>query len=313
MLRCGGNVFNGDVTLRSQTEVNDFGANGYCGINGFLFLKNEDSNDPILDLSSLITITEVASLGIADCHNLQSLEGLNNLHTSPGGVSLRYNYLLESLEPLSSIVGEAGVIQVIFCSQLVNLNGLEGITSLTLPVIEGQSIDAIIISNNQNLKSISSLSNIVAAPRGIHIIDNPELESLSGLENISILNEDGARISIQENNQLVNLNGLEGLVEVGGLQISSNSSMLDLEGLNNLQIVNDYFFIFGNYNLNNLNGLEGLSTVNSELSISLNKSLYDFCGINNLIFNGTINGDFLTQGNAYNPTYQDMLDGNCSQ
>ena len=68
-----------------------------------------------------------------------------------------------------------------------------------------------------------------------------------------------------------------------------------------------------NSSLVDLDGLSQLENVISDIQIVDNVNLSDFCGLNNLLINGSFSGNYFTNENAYNPTYQDMLDGNCSQ
>ncbi|MGK0387071.1 MAG: hypothetical protein ACI849_001691 [Patiriisocius sp.] len=63
----------------------------------------------------------------------------------------------------------------------------------------------------------------------------------------------------------------------------------------------------------NLNGLENLSQVGRNLIIENNLELVNLCGITNLVSQDGILEDYIVFDNAYNPSQQDILDGNCSQ
>ena len=73
---------------------------------------------------------------------------------------------------------------------------------------------------------------------------------------------------------------------------------------------------FGNINIflaNNIESLDGLENVmiTNNVNISSNIGLLDFCALQNLIVNGSFN-DITISGNAFDPTIQDIIDGNCS-
>jgi len=65
--------------------------------------------------------------------------------------------------------------------------------------------------------------------------------------------------------------------------------------------------------VSNLDGLSNLTSVESPwIDIIGNTFLSNFCGLNELIINGGYNGNLTTYDNAYNPSKQDIIDGNCS-
>ena len=57
---CDNGTFVGAVILKTQQDVNDFGALCYSKIDGYLLLFDEDESiDKILDLSPLNSLTEI--------------------------------------------------------------------------------------------------------------------------------------------------------------------------------------------------------------------------------------------------------------
>ena len=70
--------------------------------------------------------------------------------------------------------------------------------------------------------------------------------------------------------------------------------------------------ISNNILLTNLDGLENLIQIDYALHISSNIALTDFCGLENLFINGVGPSFYTVENNAYNPTQQDIIDGNCS-
>ena len=71
--------------------------------------------------------------------------------------------------------------------------------------------------------------------------------------------------------------------------------------------ISGYSSYYGNSKLTNLNGFPVLKNV-KEITVSYNSSLSDFSGLKNILSSVTASG-WNVFNNAYNPTYQDMLDG----
>ncbi len=77
--------------------------------------------------------------------------------------------------------------------------------------------------------------------------------------------------------------------------------MLDVGGL----VINE------NSNLSSLIGLDAVLTVDEDILIIDNPVLNNLCDLQILMQNG-FSGAYSVEGNAYNPTQQNIIDGNCS-
>ncbi len=224
----------------------------------------------------------------SDITDLTPLSNLNEIYTTKnvpqswnnGTLEIETNSLtsLYGLHNLNSVNG----LQIYQCNSLLNLDGLEGLLK-----IGGAN------NNKQYLK----------------IVDNKVLQNLGGLENLRSIgqpNDDWSELEISNNYQLQHIDGLQSLTKVFGKKgsqtiISGNSALKNLDGLKSLihigafyttaQCGSPYIFGFcGNTNLTNL------------------------CGLQNLFTNGTYNENAIGINlNAYNPTADDIRDGNCSQ
>ena len=127
------------------------------------------------------------------------------------------------------------------------------------------------------------------------VIYNIQRNDLVGLDNLTTIN---GTLDVRpyilamgdpDTNYMINFKGLEGVVHVGEINI---------EGLE------------GN-NITSLEGLENVLSVDNGISIYENQNLSDFCALQNVFINGTYGGINITN-NSYNPTVQDIIDGNCS-
>jgi len=218
------NIFEGNIQLWTQQAVDDFGAEQYTIVTGYVWISTND----VVSLEPLSTLTKVDRVIIEYADNLLSLEGLNNL------VQVRSFSITE-------------------CQGLPNLNGLEGLTTvkpLDFSVIEWSGFK---LYGNSNLQSISALRNITVA-QGIWVRANNSLTSLDGLENIAEMPGDF----------LNNTSGgviIGGDILVGGTN-QGNTSLMDLCALQTLfsnGVFNPDWYIYANngYNPNAQNIIDG--------------------------------------------------------
>ncbi|MCW5519539.1 hypothetical protein J1N09_06795 [Aureitalea sp. L0-47] len=242
-----------------------------------------DRNDKIKNLGGLINIPSMKVLNgdnpylsVSDNPELEDIDGLTNLgFPNRGNITINMNPLI------------------------TNINGLSGISA---------TIDALLIWSNDNLIDLSGISNLQTAQEGISLIDNPSLQSLDGLQNVT---DTGSYFELF-GNSLNNLSPLNNLTSVGGeFYIRSEQSLTDLSGLENLSSVGR-LHIQNMIYLTNLDALNNLVSIQSDLEIITCDSLTDFCGLQSLVDQNGIGGQYIVYGNGYNPTLQDLIDGNCS-
>ncbi|SDE64076.1 cadherin repeat domain-containing protein [Ulvibacter litoralis] len=344
-----GNTYEGDLILKSQQEVIDFGANNYTKVNGSLTIGDPEqaATTDIFDLSplqGLNTISNnfwiinnpslVSTLGLNIDHvggelviavnsSLEKVEGLNNL-ISVYDLILSTNEQLNDLSGLSQLISVENKIIVFSCPQIPNLDWLNNLTTLggsldirycnSLTNIDGLSnlinltneFRFFLITHNTSLKNLDGLRNLNTHIYSLEIGNNFSLTTIEGLENIDINNT----LKIHGNSALENLNGLEKITSLSnGLFINDNIALNNIQGVSNItdvQVIN----LHQNNSLQNLEGLNNLQS-NRELSISGNSQLTDFCSLKNFF---TTSGPavYYAGYNAYNPTEQDIIDGNCS-
>ena len=292
-----GGVFNGDLILSSQSEVDNFSAIQFTSINGNLIIGDPNANP-----------TAASSTDITDISALSSIQSIS------GRLEIKFNDNLQSLQGLEQITEVTNLI-IAENNALTSLNGLNGLTN----------IEYLGISNNDQLTSIAQLGN-VSSLGTTRIANNPLLASLNGLENITSL---GA-IILRNNPLIGDLQPLSNLTELTELHIDNCDSITSLEGLEQITELL-YFWIYNNDGLTSLNGLQNLVSMQPTFITSIaigsrpddcndcftpspNNNLNDFCALQNLFTNG--NGtsvEVRIENNAYNPTPQDIANGNCSQ
>ena len=271
-------------------------------INGFVSISHNNALTSLSGLDGLTSITD--NLHIADNESLLSLSGLNNLSLIGEFTTIRDNPLLTSLDGLNSLSQANNQILITENNALVSFDGLDNLhTTLRISV-----------NNNPNLTSLSGLSALTNISDLI-INNNAQLASLSDFTNLTELDY----LYFENNQSLTSLNGLENINSVIGLIISGSTSLQTLSGLDGLVSIEGFMIINDNSSLTSLSGLENLFSINELLigtdasnTNQANVNLANFCALTNLFTNGTSTTVSIVN-NAYNPTVQDIIDGNCSQ
>ena len=166
------------------------------------------------------------------------------------------------------------------------------------------TVDNLSISEN-NLISFEGLDALNYITHELDIYSNASLTSLSGLNNLIGVET----ITLENNDALTSLSGLDNFTKVRHFTIIDNDVLVSFDALNENILFfsggNSYIRIRNNNNLINLNGLENIY-YDYDISITDNPKLLDFCAIPKVRYY-----KYYAWGNAYNPSQQDILDGNC--
>ena len=207
---------------------------------------------------------------------------------------------------------------VIIGPEIINLDGLLGITHIN---------GSLIIDENLNLIDFSGLDSLIRIEKGLRVTNNANIINFTGLERLKFVgvnenqnssfgfeNAGGAgvgrsvenpSIAVRNNSNLINFAGLGSLEEVSTIAIIENPNLINFEGFESLEETEGMLLIWGNPVLENLDGLEnikrigsgthywstGVSETNSNASILLryNDELVNINSLNNLtITDGSI-------------------------
>lgn len=290
-------VFEGDLTLKTQEEINTFVSKKYCTINGNLVIGNSSKVTDINSLIGLKTLSSITGdLNIINNPNLSSLGGLQNIKKLER-VEIYFNSSLKNLEGLGSLTSIQN-IQVLLNGSLISLAGLENLSTIQT---------SIIIEENPSLTSINSLSKIASLGGNLIIKINNSLENLTGLESLTTLNN----LVIFGNNNLVTISGIRNISRLNRLSIGVNNSLTSLPAFSNITIgtnTESGIEIEWNNSLASLNGLEDIKYFKGDVIISSNTSLSDLCALKNILVNGITN-NISIGGNLLNPSFNDIKNG----
>ena len=112
--------------------------------------------------------------------------------------------------------------------------------------------------------------------------------------------------------QGTSLAGLEKITSVNRLSVWTAPNLINLQEFSNITSNLLALFITDALAIESLNGLENISTITNSLNVVGNLALTDFCALQNSA-SSLSEDDVLILNNSFNPTLQDIIDGNCSE
>jgi hypothetical protein len=166
-------------------------------------------------------------------------------------------------------------ITIIVGEDIVNLNGLSQITSVSGTLDIGNSI----FGNPPALQNLEGLNNVSSVGRHFVLQGLPYITDLSGIEGITSV---GSGIGIYSNDLLTSLSSLSVEQVDGYVSISNNSSLKNLRGLEGLTEIPNDLYISGNESLDSLVGLNSLVNVGGICIISDCPNLTSLSGLDNV-------------------------------
>ncbi len=118
------NIFTGNVYLKNQQEVNEFGAHGYTQVTGDLHVEPAIPTS-FSNLNGLSTLTSIGgALYLSKTKGLPNFSAMNNLVSVGSDVNITHNQGLTSIG-LEGLTTVGGNMSIILNEDLLNLNGLE--------------------------------------------------------------------------------------------------------------------------------------------------------------------------------------------
>lgn len=319
--------------LRNVTKLQiiNNGLKNLSGLEGLSYFKGIEiiGNNFLENINDLLTQNGSIVEGIIKIENNQALRqinGFNNVEVikvdrEESGIVVNNNNSLESINAFASEIPFDGIIHITNNNKLLSIEGFQNIVSVEgYYDIADTKNSTIRIENNTNLVSVVGFS-------GNNLRSFLSLSNNDALEHIddAFLGLTYGDFVIKENAKLQSVNGLKDLITgYHYILIAYNPMLTSLEGLQNFTNIDfddefnsgiAQFTIVGNNSLETLNGLSNCLRYSS-LAILDNESLTDFCAIKpNAYFELCCGDDEYVGlgGNAFNPSEQDLREGNCSQ
>ena len=252
---------------------------------------------------------------------LKSFKGLESLKSIGGSLNMECRFRaysvftdFSSFEGLNNLesIGKDFIFTVEAASaftngSLYNLTTFKGLNKLKSIggsfIIKGESGQPKTHALT-NLKSFDGLNSLETIGGNFKISSEAggDSRTLTSLELIGLnkLKSIGGNFSIISQNYYLNDDNPYSLI-----------SMHSFEGLGSLNIILGDLTIKSCRNLENIDGLVNVTTLQGNITIENCKALYDFCILKPFLED--IQKTIYTNGNGYNPTKHQILNGQCSQ
>lgn len=321
--------------IHNQDDIDNFKATKIFG-------NLEIEGDDIHDLSGLSSLTSVGAIVIENTQ-ITNLYGLHNLQNLLGKVYLENNPILEDVTALSNISTQIITLELIDNDSLIDITGLniaenadqlhiESTPVVNLDVFTNiKNTNSITLKNLQELNSLEGLIGLESIENRLLLQNLPNINNFEGFNNIQSLSIDLNIVDLQ----IVDFQGFNGLTTCKAINMSELVYLQSFNGFDSLENIDESISIgdcpfienfdgFPNlitsggitinnlYSLTTISGFQNLTTIVNDLVIIENNSLTDFCGLQTLFINDGLGGSYEVYNNAYNPTQQDIIDGNCS-
>ena len=203
-------IYDGDLLLANQIEIENFINKGYKEVTGQLFIAFESGrpnrNTDIVSLEPLSQLRSINTIRINSTANLTNLNGLEGVEIN-GSIALFDNIGLENIDALANLTNLNGFLQIAGSDSLSNLDGLSNL----------ESVGSILtITYNESLENLNGLANLNSIGGNLELRRNPFLHTLDGLDNLTSIG--GGRIFIKENQRLKGYCSILELLQNNGIQ-----------------------------------------------------------------------------------------------
>jgi hypothetical protein len=331
-------ILAGDLSVTENTVLTQISFNNVNNVGGSVTIN---ANPMLTDVGLQSLSTVGGGIEVNTNTILQTLAGLqiSSVGTSSTGTSIaiRGNAALQDISGLSDLQGAiTGAIAISGNSNLPNLQGLQKVLSCG---VDAQGV-SLTIEDNAVLASLDDLSFEGALAGSVSIMRNPSLRTMAGLQAISEIGADqmGDSLKIVSNTVLEQLVGFQGLtgnipgtvtlaqnpaltditcfdsvVGMGGLTISNNTALANIDGLSDLKaIVNGALVINNNPALTSLTGLSNMKSITgvnqqgTSLSITNNGALTSISALHHLTL---VQGEIDVTGNTALKSVTDLIAG----
>lgn len=292
-----------DVTL-TATNAN---GNDTETKTGFITVTSSGGNGPVADFTASQTnITEGTSINFAD--------NSTNTPTSWSWTFAGGTPSSSTNQNPSVTYNTAGTYDVTLTATNANGNDVETKTGFISVVSSAGSFIGNVNLTTQSAVNTFGANNYNKIIGNLSIGGGATTSNINNLAPLSSLTYISGNLSIHLTQNLDNLDGLDNLNSVNGLSLEFNSSLEEIDALFNLDTIgSNGLVIEDHYLLANINGLSNLESVAGDVGISGNDLFIDYCGLYGIFTGSSFLGTYSANLNAFNPTFNDIINGNCSR
>ncbi|WP_442266101.1 Ig-like domain-containing protein [Tenacibaculum sp. ZS6-P6] len=245
---------------------------------------NLNGNHKLEDIKDLIHVKSFLWLSVVDNVKLVNLEGLNNVTEVEQDLRIQGNLRIENLNELTNLklIGED--LSISNNQALYSFCGL-------LPLVTDGEIKGTFYLMNRNRFNPGSIQ--FECERLVPLNEYHGVQTrISGSYWLDFFKEKGfTKISGEvfiKGNQIKDLLALSAVEEFSGVVYIEETQLTSLEGLNNLKKI-------------------------KAVIVKNNPSLSDYCALTNVVQNQTTDYGLTIRDNLYNPTKEDLKNGDCKQ
>ncbi|MEZ4955022.1 MAG: hypothetical protein R2825_15760, partial [Saprospiraceae bacterium] len=240
---------------------------------------------------------------------------------SPNGVTGASSDITD-LSPLLGLTQINGYLSIINNKELVDLHGLENLTSVfylqirscdnlnSIQALSGISgeLGSLVLWDNPSLSYMDGLNGITGVSGVLSLLRNNAFKNLDALSNLTYVNLD---LTIDQHSSLTDIQGLSNLANIGhNLKISNCNVLQNLNGLNNITSLNS-LTLSGNQSLQDVSGLNTLTNIDDEIQVKNNPMLSDCCIFDDLLKSNSIGGTITFENNAPGCNSEQDIESSC--
>ena len=222
-------VYKGNITLRSQEEVDEF-----------------ISNTTVID-GNLISIGYTACCSRSDITNLTPLSNITDII---GNLRILQNGLLDNINDLNNLQTIGGYFRVISNDTLTTIGDFS-----SLQTIGGYFR----VSNNDQLTTLGDFTALDSIGGYFSVSNNDQLTTIGDFPTLQTI---GGDFSVGSNDQLTTIGDFTALQIIGEhFSVSSNDQLTTLGDFTALQTIGEYFRVISNDTLTTIGNFSNLISI----------------------------------------------------
>ena len=257
----------------------------------------------VMSLEPLSVLESVPYINLKEGYELTSFKGLE--HLNPTAIDLEGFPKITTLQylPISDNMEHVQINSFDVLEDLLAFQGVTGIGDLYLincPALTG-------IEEIANLSSVGNMSIVM-------------LEGVTALPEFANLKKVDYSLEISKMSKLTDISGLGNITEVGSLQIDNLLILPELTGFENLRKISGGSLLIGNLpfitDLDVFGNLEEvvMPAQSDVINITMNSNLVSYSGLAEILIkywygDGGKFPKVSITGNKYNPTYEQLVNG----
>jgi len=296
------NFIGGDLIIERNDLLKNLSVFGNLdSINGDFVVRYNSSIDTLFTANTISHVGQ--SIDISSNESLQSVNGFKNISTINSSLEIADCPMLASLEGFNSVTTINGRF-LVFNTGVATFSDFSNLTEIV-----GQQASLEII-DNLNLSSLEGLNNLISIDGEFQITNNPNVTSLAELESIDFI---GGYFEVSESS-FVDLTGLENVMVGGSLIVFENNEFLtSISPLNISSTVNGSVRVVKNDQLVDISPLLEIDSIFGGLGINGNSSLSMCQSVCQLLTDGFIEAPVSIFNNAVGCNSSDEItDQNCT-